>query len=219
MNQEKIGIFISQCRKNKYLTQEKLGELLGVSNRTISKWENGKCMPDYSVVPFLCEKLDITINELFSGEKLEEKQYQNKLEENFILNINELRKNLWKKIKMISLVLITLIILFFIALLAFLNIYQTKIYLSKDELYVNICKNHSNMVLTIKSLDGEGIMIEATKNGSENFFKAYRYKYLKNHQKYSNIARFLFSDEIPSMYINNKLIYEEGMIINECNQY
>ena len=50
MNQQVIGKFISLKRKEKNLTQEQLAEKIGVSNKTVSKWENGKCMPDYSVI-------------------------------------------------------------------------------------------------------------------------------------------------------------------------
>ena len=60
-------------RKQKNLTQEQLAEKLGVSNKTISKWETGKCMPDYSVVKSLCEELEVTVAELMDGEMSEEK--------------------------------------------------------------------------------------------------------------------------------------------------
>ena len=69
MNQKDIGKFISIKRKEKNLTQEQLAEKLNVSNKTVSKWENGKCLPDYSIVELLCKELDITIIELFEGEK------------------------------------------------------------------------------------------------------------------------------------------------------
>lgn len=68
MNQQATGKFIAQKRKEKNLTQEQLAEKLGVSNKTISKWETGKCMPDYSVVKSLCEELGITVAELMDGE-------------------------------------------------------------------------------------------------------------------------------------------------------
>lgn len=67
MNQILIGKFIALRRKEKNLTQEQLAEKLGVSNKTISKWETGKCMPDYSIVRNLCEELGITIAELMDG--------------------------------------------------------------------------------------------------------------------------------------------------------
>ena len=73
MNQLTIGKFISKKRKEKNLTQEQLAEKLGISNKTISKWETGKCMPDYGIVKELCEELEITIAELMDGEASEEK--------------------------------------------------------------------------------------------------------------------------------------------------
>ena len=73
MNQTTIGKFIAQKRKEKNLTQEQLAEKLSVSNKTISKWETGKCMPDYSIIESLCKELNITISELMDGEEQEEK--------------------------------------------------------------------------------------------------------------------------------------------------
>ena len=68
MNQLAIGKFIARKRKEKNLTQEQLAQKLGVSNKTVSKWECGKCMPDYSIVKPLCQELGITISELMEGE-------------------------------------------------------------------------------------------------------------------------------------------------------
>ena len=73
MNQSVTGKFIALKRKQKNLTQEQLAEKLGVSNKTISKWETGKCMPDYSIVKSLCEELEVTMAELLDGEKAEDK--------------------------------------------------------------------------------------------------------------------------------------------------
>ncbi len=67
MIQQEIGRFIAEKRRAKNLTQEQLAELLGVSNKTISKWETGKSMPDYSIVELLCKELNITISELLAG--------------------------------------------------------------------------------------------------------------------------------------------------------
>ena len=71
MNQNTIGQFIAAKRREKNLTQGQLAEKLGVTNKTISKWENGKCMPDYSVIESLCRELDITLAELLDGEEKE----------------------------------------------------------------------------------------------------------------------------------------------------
>ena len=68
MDQVKIGKFIKQKRKEKKITQSMLAEMLNVTDRAISKWENGICMPDSGIIRELCETLNITINDLFSGE-------------------------------------------------------------------------------------------------------------------------------------------------------
>ena len=68
MNQTAIGNYIAKKRREKNLTQEQLAEKLGVSNKTISKWENGKCMPDYGIIEQLCEELSVTLSELMDGE-------------------------------------------------------------------------------------------------------------------------------------------------------
>lgn len=69
MNQEKIGKFIAECRKEKGLTQIELANQLGITDKSVSKWENGVCLPDPSQYKPLCNILNITINELFTGQK------------------------------------------------------------------------------------------------------------------------------------------------------
>lgn len=69
MSQNKIGEFIQQSRKAKGLTQKDLGDRIGVSDKTISKWENGNSVPDTSILNELCASLDINVNELFSPVK------------------------------------------------------------------------------------------------------------------------------------------------------
>ena len=69
MNQTAIGNFIERKRKEQNLTQAQLAEKLGVSNKTVSKWENGKCMPDYGVIQPLCTELKVTVSELMDGEE------------------------------------------------------------------------------------------------------------------------------------------------------
>ena len=73
MEQTKIGKFIAKKRKEQNLTQEQLSDRLGVSNKTISKWETGKCMPDYAVVKNLCEELKVSVSELMDGEEADDK--------------------------------------------------------------------------------------------------------------------------------------------------
>ena len=85
MDQLKIGKFIAKCRKDKKLTQSKLAEMLGITDRAISKWETGNGMPDSSIMLELCEILEITVNELLSGEKIDVENKDKKLNENLII--------------------------------------------------------------------------------------------------------------------------------------
>ena len=84
MDQVKIGKFISEKRKEKNITQSRLAEMLGITDRAISKWENGICLPDAGTMPELCEILDISINDLFCGEVVDMKNNEKKLEENLL---------------------------------------------------------------------------------------------------------------------------------------
>ena len=84
MNQIKIGKFIAKCRKKKNLTQFQLAERLNITDRAISKWETGKGMPDSSIMLDLCNELDISVNELLSGEEIKMENYNTKAEENLL---------------------------------------------------------------------------------------------------------------------------------------
>ncbi len=105
MDQEKIGKFIAECRKEKKMTQQDLAEKLGVTDRAISNWENGKNMPDLSLFKPLCIELEISLNDLMSGEKVNEKEYQEKLEENIINTIDYTNKKMENKNNFIGLML------------------------------------------------------------------------------------------------------------------
>lgn len=117
MDQEKIGQFIAKCRKEKNMTQEQLAENLGITDRAVSKWERAKSMPDLSLFKPLCSELDITINELMSGEKIDKSNYQNKLEENMVNVLNDMDKKskyIKKKYFTIFITIIITILLFII---------------------------------------------------------------------------------------------------------
>lgn len=81
MNQQKTGIFISKCRKEKGWTQGQLAERLGITDKAVSKWETGKSMPDLSLFVPLCSLLEITLNELFAGERIPEERLKEKTDE------------------------------------------------------------------------------------------------------------------------------------------
>lgn len=82
MEQKKIGIFIASCRKEQKMTQVQFAEKLGVTNKAVSKWETGKCMPDASLFDDICLLLNITLNELFAGERIVSEDISKKAEEN-----------------------------------------------------------------------------------------------------------------------------------------
>lgn len=89
MDQIKIGVFIAELRKEQDMTQRQLAESIGVSDKTISKWECGNGLPELSTIPELCRVLQINMNELLSGERLEEEVYSVKAEENMMTLMKE----------------------------------------------------------------------------------------------------------------------------------
>lgn len=86
MNQVKIGKFIAECRKKNNLTQMQLAEKLNITDRAISKWENGKAIPDSSIMLDLCNELKISVNELLSGEMIDMNNY-NEIAEKTLLEM------------------------------------------------------------------------------------------------------------------------------------
>lgn len=84
MNQIKIGAFIAQLRKEKHLTQQALGEKLGVTNKTISRWENGVYMPDIEMLQLLGKEFGVSMNEILAGERIPEECFKERAEENLV---------------------------------------------------------------------------------------------------------------------------------------
>ena len=106
MNQEKIGKFIAKCRKDKKMTQSELAEKLGVTDKSIGNWENGRNMPDLSLFKPLCDVLGITINDLLSGEKISKDKYQERFEENIVNTIDYSTKRINKYSNVIGILLV-----------------------------------------------------------------------------------------------------------------
>ncbi|NLY82133.1 MAG: helix-turn-helix transcriptional regulator [Clostridiales bacterium] len=98
MDQKSIGEFIAKIRREKELTQEQLGSKLGVTNKTVSRWENGNYMPDISTMPDLCKELEIDVNELLSGKRIGLENYHKYAEENLMVSLAESDK-IRKKVK------------------------------------------------------------------------------------------------------------------------
>ena len=109
MDQMMIGRFIAEERKRKGYTQKILSEKLGISDKTISKWERGNGFPEVSLLIPLCSELDITVNELLSGERVSEEQYRKKAEENMVNLVKEAQENKKKIILSIMVGILTII--------------------------------------------------------------------------------------------------------------
>ena len=93
MYQIKIGRFIADERKRKGYTQKQLSEKLGISDKTISKWERGNGFPEVSLLLPLCDELEITVNELLSGERVSEEDYRKKAEVNMVDLVREAQES------------------------------------------------------------------------------------------------------------------------------
>ncbi len=109
MDQIKIGKFIAETRKSKNITQKQLAEKLSISDKTVSKWECGKGLPDVSLMLALCEELQITVNDLLTGERVSEIDYQNKAEENMMNLMKENQENKKRMILSVICAVITII--------------------------------------------------------------------------------------------------------------
>ena len=169
MNQEKIGKFIAECRKKKNLTQEELAEKLGVNSRSISRWENGNCLPDLSLLPLISKELNVSINELMTGEYLKKEEYQDKFEENVITTVAEVdttnkKYNRFMKI-CISIIVISLV--GFLTLI-FCNTYTYPIRYKDDSVEVKI--------LSTTNMKVSNLEVRMYNSGNKNDYIITKYK-------------------------------------------
>ena len=112
MDQIKIGKFIADERKRKGYTQKQLSEKLEISDKTISKWERGNGFPEVSLLLPLCNELEITVNELLSGERVSEEDYRKKAEENMVNLVREAQESKKKIILSVVVAALTIIAAF-----------------------------------------------------------------------------------------------------------
>lgn len=113
MNQEKIGKYIAESRMKKNLTQAELANKIGVTNKAISRWENGHGLPDLSLIKPLCDTLDITVNDFLNGENIPKEQEKETYEKNIIKIINQSKvkeKKVTNRLIIISFITILVII-------------------------------------------------------------------------------------------------------------
>ena len=90
MDIQRIGNFLKELRKQNNMTQEQLGERIGVTNKTVSRWETGKYMPPIECLKLLSEIYQVSINEILTGEKLNEESYKEASENNIAVTLEEI---------------------------------------------------------------------------------------------------------------------------------
>lgn len=230
MDQIKIGKFIAECRKSQNLTQSELAENLGVSDRSISKWETGKCMPDISLMQPLCEKLGITINELFCGERLESDIGQRKLEENIIINITDLKRKVKKIVKY---TLLSFLLIPIIGLILFTCIQEyryARIELPKEVGNASICQLSENLLqVSIYMKEGVPGFVNTQMSEGKQVYTFYRLRdtrlmmdtawggtYLIKLQPVGIEGVLL---EVPEeIYYYSRLLWKKGMEIPMCEE-
>ena len=149
MDQIKIGKFIAERRKSKNLTQFQLAEKLNITDRAISKWENGRSMPDSSIMLDLCKELEISVNELLSGEMIDMKDYDKKAEEN-LYNLN---KNNEHKKKLLIRCGITMVLLILIIAIVELYIFARQIAKSNLDSTLNGAENDYKINVRLQELE------------------------------------------------------------------
>ena len=216
MDQERIGKFIAELRKEKNLTQEQLAEKLGITDRAISKWENGRGMPDLSLMKPLCNELGITINELLSGEKLDKKDYQDKFEENILKTINYTDKKI-NKIKLIFKICIGFILLIFITLSTLFVIDMNRIKNNEPVLFSTwgysyapaIDLHEEEIEIAIKDYLIEKSDNEPTHHENEKGFASFRIYLLEEKEKKShyNIYAWVLEEKY---YLENNSVSQDS---------
>ena len=190
MNHIKIGEFIKQKKKEKNLTQEELANKLHITNKSISKWENGRCMPDVSLIEPLCKELDITINDLLNGEIVDKKDYEQKLELNLIESLKNNKEILEKKNKVIGGLLFSIIFSLIVIVSLFLIQIRQDIndYSHENSNYykeVISCYNDKERIDNISNIIQKYYIMDSfdRKNLNEELFNSYK---LNNSLIYNN---------------------------------
>lgn len=226
MDQRKIGKFIQELRKKKGFTQEELALRLNVSSKSISRWENGKNMPDLSLLIPISRELGITVNELISGEIIKAENYQERLEQTVINTAIVLKKQAYKFIlKIISIILIiNMSIIIGIGLFLLINKYQQKpIYLKQNELNIKICEwdeDYYGIFMKVKDKMGAHNRIKKDFDTKTVNLQVYRTKIeMKNIKLLEEIGlgTILIEKNIENIYYDNHLIWDISMKVEKCN--
>lgn len=216
MNQEKIGKFILKLRKEKNMTQSELASRINVTDRAVSKWENGRGMPELSLMKPLCNELGITINELLNGDRITDETYQEILEENIISTIDYKDKNSQLNYRK-STIFFTLLIILAIATISMFLI-DTRRMLNNENVLFSTWGLHYNPPIDSHSVE---IEIEAAR-----YLVAIgdrEYKKDKNSKKFASLEIFQIQEDIShsiftvyawvlieNLYLENDLIMQDS---------
>ena len=214
MNQEKIGKFILKLRKEKNMTQKELANKIGVTDRAISKWENGRGLPDISLMKPLCDELGISINELISGEIIDKIEYLDKFEESVLDTIDYSQKQIKKKRNKYAAILAILIL--------FIIVFGTLFVIDINRMKNNEPVFFSNWNFDYfppVNLDDEKITYSIENyivtNGDE-------YKQHDNSKTFASVRTFLIQEKeenklyyVYAWVLEESFYYEDGKIIND----
>lgn len=220
MNKIKIGEFIASLRKEQNMTQLDLANKLGITDRAVSKWENGRGMPDLSLIKHLCDALSITVNELFYGEKIDKEHFTEKAEENIVNTLSFSEKKI-RKTKVVSfavlasvvIAVLMLVSLFFIDINAMRNNkpvvfstwgfdYATPVDLKEEEIEIAI-KDY-----LIEKLDSE-----PKHNKNEKGFASFKIFLLDEIEKNSHYNIYAWVLEQKYYLDNNEIKKDSGSSI------
>lgn len=226
MNQEKIGKLIAECRKKQHLTQAQLGEKLGVTDKTISKWEKGINAPNISLLNSLSEIFNITTDELLNGEKIKPNKKEKKEKVLDIPNVIKYYVDIGNKKSRRKTTVITIILtLVFILIISFVvlhnnysNCFVYKIETTDDRLKLN-------GVLTLTS-EEDVLLINSIENIArydldEEIVYCYEYTLVSkdtNIYSYGNISNCNFKENDSSILLNT-LLKSINIYIAEKNNY
>lgn len=216
MNQEKIGKFILKLRKEKNMTQSELASRINVTDRAVSKWENGRGMPELSLMKPLCNELGITINELLNGDRITDETYQEKLEENMISTIDYKDKNAQLNYRKSTI---------FLTLLIILAIVTTSMFLIDIRRMIN----HENVLFStwglhyIPPIDLQSVEIEIEAARYLVAIGDSEYKKEKNLKTFASLEIFQIQEDIShsiftvyawvlieNLYLENDLIMQDS---------
>ena len=193
MNQEKIGKFILECRKNKKMTQQELSEKLNVTDKAISKWENGRCLMDISLLKPLSEILEVSIAELINGEKIYNnysKESDTAIEATITYANNKIKK---AKIKNIVFISLSIIIIFVLYKSYFL--FRYKVEPLKENEYNEIISglnNQNEMVIYKKTINDEEYI---TLNDIKIRNDFHKYTFIQNDNNFEGNKFYLYDNQ------------------------